>query len=373
MKERISQIEEITKNMKKQYDGERVDLQLEGNLKFNSFKKLNEKNLMEQILNYIESDKEIKTLFDPLVTKLNGNYGDEIRDRYLKVFLQIYTRHAQEILVKEFNEFQSAAPLLTRDGKNPMLNEEKDKFMEFFDDFIHRQVSLDFNKIIMDDVLYMFSFFTLIEMEKRMSFFKRVTDKCENLYTPPPLNDGIPFYTKRFADYEEKIIKFYKVNDIKVEKFEELEELTSFLNSLCENLGGIYSITRDKVKFPQSRLCKAYQEKLNDNYKEHSGFMERVAAKYELKNDLERRLKSLDEGKGNINISRDNSKEFNLSAKNVQRMFETNDKGELHAAIENTIPRDEQKIMGNGLTNYLKKLEGLTARGINGKYNVFSF
>ena len=373
MQEKINKIREINGKLTKEYDGHRVDLQLEGNLRFSTFKKLNEKNLMEQVLNYLESDKEMKALFDPLVTKLNGSYGDELRDRYLKLFLQIYSRHAQEILVKEFNEFKSAAPVLTRDGKTPFLNEEKEKFMEFFDDYIQRQVGVDFNKIIMDDVLYIFSFFTLIEMEKRLNFFERLVDKCESLYTPPALNDGKPFYTRRFEEYEERIIKIYKMNEVNINKFEELEELTEFLSSLCENLGGMYAITRNKVKFPQSRLYKAYQEKVNENYREHFGFNEKIAAHFELKHDLERNLRRLDEEKGSVNITRDNSKEFNLSAKNVEKWVEAHDNGNLHAAIENDVPADEQKIMGKGLINYLRKLEGLTARGINGKFNVLLF
>ena len=370
MKKRIEEIEEINKSIKKEYDGDRLDLQLEGNLRYNSYKKLNERNIMEQVLNYLESNKELTTLFDPLVTKVNGNYGDELRDRYLKLFLKIYTRHYEEILMKEYKEFKSAAPILTKDGKSSVLLEKNDSFMEIFDDFIHRQVGIDFHKIIMDDVLYIFSFFILIDLEKRMNFFHRLTERCETLYNPPPLNDGIPFYTKRIKEYEERIIKFYKANNVEIEKFEDLQELTSFLNNLTENMGGIYAVTRNKVKFPNTRLYKAYQEKINENYREHSGFMEKVAAKYELKTDMERKLKRLEEEKMNINITRDNN-EFDFSARNVRKMVQKKFSKDLHPFIENEIPRNEQKIVGTGLLNYLRKLEGLTARGINGKFNVF--
>jgi len=371
MKIKIEAMKEIKKDFK-QDSGQRVDLQLEGDLRFNKFKNYNEKNLMEQVMNFIESDKEFSRLFEPLVTRLNGKYSESLRDKYLKLFLKIYEKHIGEILIKEHNELRSAAPVLTKDGKNSILTEKTDEFMEIFDDFIHRSISLDFHKLIMQDVLYIFSYFCLIELEKRVAFISRIASQIERTLKPPALNDMIPNYTRRFQMYENDTVKMFKNFSLPFDKFEDISELVNFMNNICENMGGIYSITRQQIKFPNTRLYKNYQEKINENFREHEDFMEKLAGNYEFKTDMENRLKKLELEKKEKRFSSNNNFEFNLSAFDLQSFANKEKRNFAYDVISDEISLTDRKTLSIGVLDYFKKLEGLTACGIHGKSNVFN-
>lgn len=372
LQEKIDVAKEINKEMKAEYDGERFDLQMTGNLKYNNFKKLNEKNIMEQVLNFIANEPELKTLFDPLVTQVNCKYGDSLRDKYLKLFLKIYEKHSEELLKRELNEFKSAAPLLTRNGQTPFLFENKDSYMDYFDDHIHRSVGIDFHKLIMDDVLYIFSYFVLIELERKLNSFSTAALNCEKFCTPPALNDKIPNYTKRLKEYERSIIRIYKNHGLIFENFEEMQETIDFMNSMCFNMGGIHSLTRDKIKFPHTRLYKNYQEKINEKYQDYEGFMQEFVSKYEFQKDLQTKIKKLELEKTEKFFILDNNNDYDLSSHNLQSLVKEGDSKIFEKLALNQISPLEQKVSKIGVIDYLRKLEGLTARGINGKYNVFS-
>ena len=367
---KVNTMKEMTKEFKGEYDGNRTDLQIEGDLKYSKFMKLNESNYMKQVFTYLETDPELKKLFEPIVTKLNSPYGEEIRNRYLKLFLNIYKRYVCDILKKETQELNSAAPLLTKDGKTPFLIEKGDEFMEIFDDFINRSVSLDFHNIIMPDVLYIFSYIALIEIEKRMGYFAKIALNCNKNFVPPALNDKKPFYTRRYKEYGESVVKIYNHYDIPVKKFEEIPEIIELFNNLCDNMGAIISINREKLKFLNTRLFNTYQEGMNQNYVQSEVFMEKIAANYEFKSDMENRLKKLTLEKNELQFLSENDEQYNSNYFLLDNLTPKQKNQSLYNILSNEVPMLERKYLPSGLITYLKKLEGLTARGINGKFNV---
>lgn len=344
-----------------------MDLQTKNPLEFNSFKKLNPKNIMQHVLYYLESEPELKKLFDPLVVQLNSKCGEGLRDKFLQLFLKIYERNTKNILKKEYNKFISAGVLLTRDGKNPFVFEKQDEYMQYFDDYVHKMASLDFHKLIMHDVLYIFSYFALVELENTVSSFASIANICENSINYPGLNEPIPNYTKRYEKYSEEILLKYKQFGFHFQKIEDLPETIEFLNTMCFNMGGLYSNTRNKIKFPHTRLYKNYQERINEKFDEKDTFLEKFTAEYEFERDTAEKLKKL---QGN-NLKLLSNNEYDIESENIEEWL-TSQQSQTYKDEENDVPNNEILDSGFGIFNYFIKLEGMTAKAINGKFNVFN-
>lgn len=362
MQEEIDKLKKISMEIK---ENDLMDLQTKNPLEFNSFQKLNPKNIMQHILFYLESDPELKKLFDPLVVQLNSKFGDSLRDKFLQLFLKIYEKNTRNLLKNEYKKFISAGVLLTRDGKTPFVLEKQDEYMQYFDDYVHKMASLDFHKLIMPDVLYIFSYFALVDLENTVSLFASIAKICENNINFPGLNEPIPNYTQRYNKYCEEILSKYKEFGFQFEKMEDLPETIDFLNTMCFNMGGIYSHTRDKIKFPHTRLYRNYQERINEEFDEKDTFLEKFTAEYEFEKDTAEKLKKLQDN--HLKLLTNN--EYDIENQNVEEWI-TSQQSQTYKDEENTVPNDQILDTGLGIFNYFVKLEGLTAKAINGKFNV---
>lgn len=359
MQNEINKVKEVFRDMK-----ENDVLNLNTDFELNKFKKFNTKNIMEQVIVYLEAEPELKTLFQPLILKLHGN-GDEFRQKYLNLFIKLYEKNMSEILQQEYEKFKSAGVLLTRDGKTPFtLEKKKDEFMDYFDNYIHKATAIDFHKLIMDDVLFAFSYFVLLDLEKILLNFQEAAQMCSDI-RPPDLLEKIPNYTKRYNEYGEEILNVYNSFSLCFKNFDDLKETLDFLNEMCYNMGGIYSITRRKIKFPHTKLYLNYQERLNPDYKD-SELIEKLSVQYEFNKDMKEKVKDLK--KSITNIVEYN--EYNVKEYSIDQLAKNTTQDPIKLFYPDDVNTDEIKETQTGLISYFIKLEGLTSRAINGKFNV---